>query len=70
MITIATLNNLNEAYLLRSMLEAGEIPAFMPDENTIQTDWALTYAVGGIRIQVPEYFQEKAEAIVADYLAR
>lgn len=67
MITIAVLNTLNEAFLLRSMLESSEIPAFIPDENTAQVDWALTNAIGGIRVQVPESFRDEAEKIVADY---
>ena len=67
MITIATLNSLNEAHLLRSMLESSEIPAFIPDENTAQADWTLINAMGGIRVQVPESFREEAKKIVADY---
>lgn len=67
MITVATLNSLNEAHLLRSMLESREIPAFIPDENTAQADWALINAIGGIRVQVPESYREDAEKVVADF---
>ncbi len=67
MITIAVLNTLSEAFQLRSMLESSEIPAFIPDENTAQTDWTLTNAIGGIRVQVPENFVDAAKTIVADY---
>ncbi len=67
MITIATLYSLNEAQLLRSMLESSEIPAFIPDENTAQADWMLTNAMGGIRVQVPEAFREVAKQVVADF---
>jgi len=51
------------------MLESSEIPAFIPDENTAQVDWALTNAIGGIRVQVPESFREEAEKIAADYIS-
>jgi hypothetical protein len=67
MITVATLNNLSDAFVLRSMLEASGIPAFIPDENTAQVDWALSTALGGMRVQVPEEFQEKAKLVVADF---
>jgi hypothetical protein len=67
MTTIATLYELSQAFLLRSMLEANNIPAFIPDENTIQTDWSLTHALGGIRVQVPDEFQEKAKSVLAEF---
>jgi hypothetical protein len=67
MITVATLYTLSEAFLLRSMLESSDIPAFIPDENTVQADWALTNAIGGIRVQVPESFREEAEKVLADF---
>ncbi len=58
---------MNEAFVLRSMLEASEIPCFIPDENTAQMDWVLTNAIGGIRVQVPEEFKDKAKSVVSDY---
>ena len=67
MTTIATLDNLTQAFLLRSMLEANDIPAFIPDENTIQTDWTLINAIGGIRVQVPDDFQEDAKLVLIDF---
>jgi hypothetical protein len=67
MITVATLGSLSEAYLLKSMLESSEIPSFIPDENTAQADWTLINAMGGIRVQVPDDFQEEAKRVLADY---
>ncbi len=69
MTVLATLDCLNEAFLLRSMLEASEIPAFIPDENTSQVDWTLINAIGGIRVQVPEEFEEKAKIVLAEFRA-
>jgi hypothetical protein len=51
------------------MLEANEIPAFIPDENTAQVDWMLTHAIGDIRVQIPEGFAEKAKIVLADFKA-
>ncbi len=64
MVTIATLTNLNDAFLLRSILQAENIPAFIPDENT-----SLTYlsALGGVRVQVPEEFAEEVRPILESF---
>jgi len=67
MITVATLPELSDAYLLRSMLEANGIAAFIPDENTAQTDWNYITAIGGIRVQVPSDLAEKARPILAEF---
>jgi hypothetical protein len=69
MITIAVLNSLSDAFVLRSMLQSEDIPSFIPDENTIQVDWTLTNAVGGVRVQVPEGFEEVASRVVGEYRA-
>ena len=67
MITLATVDNLSDAFILRSMLEASEIPAFIPDENTAQVDWTLINAVGGIRVQIPEEFLSDSKSVLADF---
>ena len=67
MITVANFSDLTEATLLRSWLEAEGIPAFIPDEFTAQNDWLIT-TVGGIRVQVPDQFEEKAIPLVDEFL--
>ena len=52
MTTIATCSNPAEAMLLKSLLEANDIPAFVPDELTPQT--ALNYSASGLHIQVAD----------------
>jgi len=49
------------------MLEANEIAAFIPDENTIQMDWAYLNAIGGVRIQIPEEDRKKALSVLAEF---
>ncbi len=68
MVTVANFDDLTEALLLRSRLEAEGIPAFVPDEYTAQNDWALIYAIGGIRVQVPDGFVDEAGPIVDEFL--
>ena len=67
MVTLATLSNLNDAYLLRSMLEASDIPAFIPDEHTCQVDWGYINAIGGVRVQIPDEFTSHASAVLKDF---
>jgi hypothetical protein len=52
MTTIATCSNPAEAMLLKSLLEANDIPAFVPNELTPQT--ALDYSGSGLHLQVAD----------------
>jgi hypothetical protein len=52
MITVATCSNPAEAMLLKSLLEANDIPAFVPDELTAQT--APNFSGGGLHLQVAD----------------
>lgn len=65
--TVAVLSDLNDAQLLKSMLESEGLTPFLPDENTIQVDWLLLNAVGGVRIQVPAHQFPAAEVVVDDF---
>jgi hypothetical protein len=67
MITLATFANLNDAFVLRSMLEARDISAFIPDENTVQMDWGYITALGGVRIQVAEEDVEEAKVVLKEF---
>lgn len=65
--TVAILSDLNEAQLLKSMLESEGLSPFLPDENTIQVDWLLLNAIGGVRIQVPPEQFPAAEVVLDDF---
>jgi hypothetical protein len=62
MTTVATCSNDAEAMLLKSLLEANEIPAYVPGELTTQS--ALDYAGSGIRVCVDEENVEAARRII------
>lgn len=64
MITIATCSNPAEAMLLKSLLEANDIPAFVPDELTAQT--APNYSGSGLHLQVAAEHAESARRILQD----
>ena len=52
------------AELARSVLEAGGIPAFIPDSNVAAIDWRQGTAIGGVRLQVEEKNEEAARALL------
>lgn len=62
MITVMTCSNPAEAMLLKSMLEANDIPAFVPDELTAQS--APHFSGSGIHIQVADEQAEAAKRIL------
>lgn len=64
MITVTTCSNPAEAMLLKSLLEANEIPTFVPDELTAQT--APNYSGGGLHLQVPDEHAEAARRILEE----
>jgi hypothetical protein len=64
MITVATCSNPAEAMLLKSLLEANDIEAYVPDELTSQT--AVHFSGSGIRIQVEEKQAEAAKRILEE----
>lgn len=64
MITVATCSNPAEAMLLKSLLEANDIPAFVPDELTAQT--APNFSGSGLHLQVADEDAEDAKRILAE----
>lgn len=56
-----------EAHLLRAHLEGNGIAAFVRDEHTVSSDWGLSNAIGGVRVEVAEEDYEAACAFVAEY---
>lgn len=64
MITVATCSNPAEAMLLKSVLEANNIPAFLPDELTAQS--APVYTASGLHVQVPDEHAETARKLLEE----
>ena len=56
--------NLQDALMIQSILKGSDIEAFIPDEFTVQNDWGLINAIGGIRIMVQEKDLEAARNIL------
>jgi len=66
MITVATFSKPEEAHMLRLRLEAGGVPAYIQDENMVQTDWLYSNAIGGVRVQIDEDDADRAKEILQD----
>ena len=67
MTTIATCSNDAEAMLLKSLLEANEIPTYVPDELTSQS--AVHYAGSGIRVIVDDENAAAARRLLEEVAA-
>lgn len=56
-----------EANRDKQILAENDIQSFIANEQTIQSDWLLSQALGGIQLQVFEDDFEKAEKVLTDY---
>jgi hypothetical protein len=63
--TIKTFRDPWEAHMFRGRLEAERIPAFLASDQHIWMKWPLSVALGGVRVQVPDFFVAPAEAVLA-----
>lgn len=66
LVTIARYSLPYEAHIAWSRLDSEGIPAFVADEHTINMQWLLSDALGGVRLQVAEADVEAALAILAE----
>ena len=64
MTTIATCSNPAEAMLLKSLLEANDITAYVPEELTAQS--APHFSGSGIRIQVDDQHADAAKRLLEE----
>ena len=64
LVTIRTCSNLQEAQLVRSMLTAVGIEAFIPDENVAGVNPAMVLVLGGVRVQVAADDAEMAQELL------
>ncbi|MBL7997216.1 MAG: DUF2007 domain-containing protein [Candidatus Kapabacteria bacterium] len=63
-VTLTSYSYLTQAQLLKADLESEGIHSFLKDENTVNTNYFLGNAMGGIRVQVRESDFEKAVAVL------
>jgi len=66
LVTVASFREPYAAHLARSTLEAENIPVFLAQEHLVGVHWLYSYAIGGVKIQVPEEFAESARSILSE----
>ena len=64
LVTVATFHEPVAATLAKNFLDSEGIPAVLFDESTIATDWMLSAAIGGIKLQVAAIHFERAELLL------
>lgn len=61
---IASYTTAIEAYIIKTRLEAEDIPAYIIFEHHIWADWTLSVALGGVRVLVPSVYYKEAELVI------
>jgi hypothetical protein len=69
LVTVATFDDSIRAALAKNRLDAEGIAAILYDELTVATDWGLSMAVGGIKLQVAPLDVERAEDVLSEIVA-
>lgn len=64
--TLAVFEYSTEAHVLKSKLDAENIPTILQDESTVDADPLISQAIGGVKLQVLSKDLEKAAAIYND----
>ncbi len=64
LVTIAAVQMVAEADLIKSTLEEHGLEVYLADDNLIAMDWLLSNAVGGVKVQVAAKDAEAAREIV------
>lgn len=65
--TVASYRDIYEAYLVKGQLETEGIPAIVADEYLVGVNWMYSYAIGGVKVKVPENVLDKAREIITSY---
>lgn len=64
LVVVAAFTNVHEALLAQAVIEASGIDAVLDNEHIISMDWALSNAVGGVKVLVSEDRLEEARQIL------
>lgn len=65
LVTVCSCFSVEEAYVLKNLLEAEGITVFLADEITTGFAWHLSNAIGGVKLQVPAEQADRAAALLA-----
>ena len=62
--TVTSCPTVDQADLIKNLLEAEGIPVYLENRNVIAMDWLLGVAVGDIKVKVPEPAAQEALGIL------
>jgi hypothetical protein len=65
LVTVMTFSTLWEAEMAASRLESEDVPAYLKDGETVNMNWLLSNAVGGVKVQVTNADLRKAKEILS-----
>jgi DNA-directed RNA polymerase subunit RPC12/RpoP len=65
-VTVARYETPWEAHVARGLLESEGVPATIADEHLVGANFALSYAVGGVKLKVSTDDLVRARAVLAD----
>lgn len=66
LVTVARYRDMPEAVVARTVLEDEGIECLLRDENTVRTDWLLSNAIGGMRLQVAAKDEARARELLTE----
>ena len=64
---VASFSKPEQAHLLRAHLEGNGVAAFVRDDHTVTADWALSNAIGGVKVEVAEEDYDEALSVLAAF---
>ncbi len=64
LVTVATFQDSVAADLARNFLEHEGVACVLIDDTTVATDWMLSAAIGGVKLQVAALNAERAEMLL------
>jgi hypothetical protein len=65
LVTAMTFSTLWEAEMALSRLVSEEIPAYLKDGETVNMNWLLSNAIGGVKVQVAEADLTRAREVLS-----
>jgi hypothetical protein len=65
-VTVASFSHAAMANVAKLQLDAEDIPNYIDNEHSATMLWYIQPAVGGVRIKVPEEFEEQAREVLRD----
>ncbi|MDH4261117.1 MAG: DUF2007 domain-containing protein [Gammaproteobacteria bacterium] len=64
-VTIDSFTNPLDAHIARGLLESEGVPAILHSEHHVWSSWPYSFALGGVGLQVPAAFADRARDLLA-----